>query len=150
MSRLQTGESLKAILAFGRQVSARDAFDDLVAAQGWQKESWQPSFVDSCDRERTVSGLCDRPAPPGDCSWERRQVLRRPPEAPEIPVGKVKDAEPRIMIASAEGLPSLYYVEWHYIDFVISCLGNISEAARVLGIRRSTLQRKRKKLPPSR
>jgi ActR/RegA family two-component response regulator len=54
------------------------------------------------------------------------------------------------MVASAADLPSLYYVEWHYIDFVLSCLGNVSQAARVLGIRRSTLQRKRKKTPPLR
>ena len=54
------------------------------------------------------------------------------------------------MVASAADLPTLYFVEWHYIDFVMSCLGNVSEAARVLGVRRSTLQRKRKKNPPTR
>jgi ActR/RegA family two-component response regulator len=54
------------------------------------------------------------------------------------------------MVASADQLPTLYYVAWHYIDFVLSCVGNVSEAARVLGIRRSTLQRKRKKNPPNR
>ena len=55
-----------------------------------------------------------------------------------------------MMVASAAELPTLYYAEWHYIDFVLSCVGNVSEAARILGIRRSTLQRKRKKLPPDR
>ncbi len=39
---------------------------------------------------------------------------------------------------------------YRMIDFVLSNLGSISETARVLGIRRSTLQRKRKKNPPLR
>jgi two-component system, response regulator RegA len=46
-------------------------------------------------------------------------------------------------------LPSLARIEWDYIARVLSSAGgNISQAARTLGIQRSTLQRKLKKYPP--
>jgi two-component system response regulator RegA len=45
--------------------------------------------------------------------------------------------------------PSLARVEWEHIQRVLSdCGGNISEAARRLGIHRRSLQRKLAKLPP--
>jgi len=48
-------------------------------------------------------------------------------------------------------LPSLGAMEWEYINRVLAFhQGNISAASRTLGIRRSTLQRRLKKLPPSR
>jgi len=47
-------------------------------------------------------------------------------------------------------VPSLDRVEWEHLQRVLSeCQGNISEAARVLGIERRTLQRKLQKLPPA-
>jgi len=48
-----------------------------------------------------------------------------------------------------EAKPSLARVEWEHIQRVLSdCGGNISEAARQLGIHRRSLQRKLSKLPP--
>lgn len=45
--------------------------------------------------------------------------------------------------------PSLARVEWEHIQRVMfDCAGNISEAARQLGIHRRSLQRKLSKLPP--
>jgi len=45
--------------------------------------------------------------------------------------------------------PSLARVEWEHIQRVLSdCDGNISKAARVLGIHRRSLQRKLQKHPP--
>lgn len=45
--------------------------------------------------------------------------------------------------------PSLARAEWEHINRVLSdCGGNISEAARVLGIHRRSLQRKLQKYPP--
>lgn len=47
--------------------------------------------------------------------------------------------------------PSLERVEWEHIHRVIAdCQGNISEAARVLGLHRRSLQRKLQKYPPQR
>jgi two-component system response regulator RegA len=47
--------------------------------------------------------------------------------------------------------PTLARVEWEHIQRVLAdCEGNISEAARVLGIHRRSLQRKLGKYPPSR
>jgi two-component system response regulator RegA len=53
-------------------------------------------------------------------------------------------------LASADAqTPSLARVEWDYIHRVLSdCGGNISQAARKLGIHRRSLQRKLQKLPP--
>jgi two-component system response regulator RegA len=50
---------------------------------------------------------------------------------------------------STEGTPSLARVEWEHIQRILSdCDGNISLAARKLGIHRRSLQRKLGKLPP--
>jgi two-component system response regulator RegA len=47
--------------------------------------------------------------------------------------------------------PSLARAEWEHIQRVLSdCGGNISEAARRLGIHRRSLQRKLHKYPPTR
>jgi two-component system, response regulator RegA len=51
--------------------------------------------------------------------------------------------------SSSYRLPSLARIEWDFIASVLQTVsGNISKAARVLGIQRSTLHRKLKKYPP--
>jgi two-component system response regulator RegA len=48
-------------------------------------------------------------------------------------------------------IPSLARVEWEHMQRVITdCGGNISQAARLLGIHRRSLQRKISKYPPAR
>ena len=48
-------------------------------------------------------------------------------------------------------VPSLARVEWEHIQRVLSdCSGNISQAAKLLGIHRRSLQRKLSKFPPDR
>jgi hypothetical protein len=148
MGRLQTKKVHNALLAFGRRVSPGDAFEEL-KARGWQKEVWHPTFVESGDRDRFECTARDEPFGRREVPWDDKQVLRCPVSSVEPP-GPPGESEPRLMVASADDLPSLYFVEWHYIDFVMSCLGNVSETARILGVRRSTLQRKRKKTPPTR
>lgn len=50
-----------------------------------------------------------------------------------------------------ESVPSLARVEWEHMQRVIAdCDGNISHAARLLGIHRRSLQRKLSKYPPPR
>ena len=63
-------------------------------------------------------------------------TLRSPPEdAPE----------------ALETVPTLARVEWEHMQRVIEdCDGNISQAARLLGIHRRSLQRKLAKFPPPR
>ena len=47
-------------------------------------------------------------------------------------------------------VPSLARVEWEHIQRVLSdCSGNISQAAKLLGIHRRSLQRKLSKFPPA-
>jgi two-component system, response regulator RegA len=47
--------------------------------------------------------------------------------------------------------PTLARVEWEHVQRVLSdCDGNVSKAARVLGIHRRSLQRKLEKYPPNR
>lgn len=51
----------------------------------------------------------------------------------------------------APRLPSLERIQWEYIHAVLgSCDGNVSEAARQLGIYRQSLQRMLRRHPPSR
>ena len=53
------------------------------------------------------------------------------------------------MAAAEAQMPSLARVEWDYIHRELAdCGGNISQAARKLGIHRRSLQRKLQKLPP--
>lgn len=48
-------------------------------------------------------------------------------------------------------VPSLDRVEWEHLQRVLAdCGGNVSQAARVLGIDRRSLQRKMSRFPPSR
>jgi two-component system response regulator RegA len=48
-------------------------------------------------------------------------------------------------------VPSLHRVEWEHIQRVLTdCGGNVSKAARLLGLHRRTLQRKLAAAPPRR
>ena len=59
--------------------------------------------------------------------------------------GGAAGTEPHV----AESAPSLARVEYEHIQrILVECGGNISEAARRLGIHRRSLQRKLSKLPP--
>ena len=52
-------------------------------------------------------------------------------------------------MAGSSGTPSLARAEWEHIERVLTdCGGNVSEAARRLGIHRRSLQRKLQKIPP--
>jgi two-component system response regulator RegA len=52
---------------------------------------------------------------------------------------------------AAETVPSLHRVEWEHIQRVLAdCDGNVSKAARLLGVHRRTLQRKLAIRPPRR
>lgn len=58
--------------------------------------------------------------------------------------------EPRLLPCDEE-LPSLARAEWEYLQRALAeCQGNISEAARRLGLHRRSLQRKLQKYPPAR
>ena len=62
------------------------------------------------------------------------EALRAAPPAPQDPPATV---------------PSLARVEWEHIQRVLTdCDGNISQAARLLGLHRRSLQRKLSKYPP--
>jgi two-component system response regulator RegA len=51
--------------------------------------------------------------------------------------------------AAAQAVPSLARVEWEHIQRVLAdCSGNVSQAAKMLGLHRRSLQRKLMKYPP--
>ena len=55
------------------------------------------------------------------------------------------------LVAAPAQVPSLARVEWEHIHRVLAdCEGNISQAARLLGIHRRSLQRKLSKHPVAR
>ncbi len=76
--------------------------------------------------------------------------LQKPADADEILAAFQRDAEaPLSDPTDAPKAPSLARAEWEHINRVLSdCGGNISEAARRLGIHRRSLQRKLQKYPP--
>jgi two-component system, response regulator RegA len=74
--------------------------------------------------------------------------LSKPLDAEQILAAFDGEAEPAVAV-DVEGTPSLARVEWEHIQRILSdCGGNISLAARRLGIHRRSLQRKLAKLPP--
>lgn len=87
--------------------------------------------------EATKRGARDYLTKPVDTE----QILQAFEREPEEPVAAA--------VANAETTPSLARVEWEHIQRILSdCGGNISQAARRLGIHRRSLQRKLQKLPP--
>lgn len=78
--------------------------------------------------------------------------LQKPADADEILAAFDRDESAQEDPAQQpETAPSLERVEWEHIQRVLTdCGGNISQAARVLGIHRRTLQRKLATRPPYR
>jgi two-component system response regulator RegA len=74
--------------------------------------------------------------------------LQKPLDTEQILAAFEKEAE-AIPHGSPGDTPSLARVEWEHIQRVLAdCEGNISLAARKLGLHRRSLQRKLGKLPP--
>ena len=81
--------------------------------------------------------------------------LSKPADADDIinafARGEAPPLEPPASESGDYKAPSLARAEWEHINRVLSdCGGNISEAARRLGIHRRSLQRKLQKYPPNR
>lgn len=79
--------------------------------------------------------------------------LTKPADADEVlaAFGRGARVEERAAPAARRQVPSLARVEWEHINRVlVDSGGNISEAARLLGIHRRSLQRKLAKHPTSR
>jgi two-component system response regulator RegA len=76
--------------------------------------------------------------------------LSKPVDASDILTAFARaEAPPLEPPQSQHEAPSLARAEWEHINRVLSdCAGNISEAARRLGIHRRSLQRKLQKPPP--
>lgn len=78
------------------------------------------------------------------------QYLAKPAEADDVVRALMQD-EPDPNIPIAEQTLSVNRLEWEHLQRVLAeCDGNISEAARRLGMHRRTLQRKLKKRPAHR
>ncbi|HYD49621.1 MAG TPA: response regulator [Terriglobales bacterium] len=79
-----------------------------------------------------------------------KYYLPKPADADDILAAFAKaEAAPSTDIAADMATPSLARAEWEHINRVLTdCSGNISEAARRLGLHRRSLQRKLQKYPP--
>ncbi|HVH07304.1 MAG TPA: response regulator [Myxococcota bacterium] len=88
--------------------------------------------------EAVRRGAVDYLTKPADADEILRAFDKREPQ-PEAPEG------------DAANVPSLHRVEWEHIQRVLTaCGGNVSRAARLLGLHRRTLQRKLATHPPTR
>ncbi|HTR02880.1 MAG TPA: response regulator [Thermoanaerobaculia bacterium] len=79
--------------------------------------------------------------------------LTKPADVDEILAGFARGdgARGAVTASPMDSVPSLARVEWEHIQRVLSdCGGNVSQAARVLGIHRRSLQRKLGKAPTPR
>jgi len=77
--------------------------------------------------------------------------LPKPADVDDIIAAFEKGEAPPLSVPETEYLaPSLARAEWEHINRVLTdCAGNISEAARRLGLHRRSLQRKLQKYPPN-
>ena len=77
--------------------------------------------------------------------------LAKPADADDVLTALARGEAPPLQPPQADyAPPSLARAEWEHINRVLSdCAGNVSEAARRLGIHRRSLQRKLQKYPPS-
>jgi two-component system response regulator RegA len=78
--------------------------------------------------------------------------LGKPVDADQIlaAYGELRSGDPASASAPSS-VPSLARVEWEHIQRVLAdCSGNISQAAKLLGLHRRSLQRKLSKYPPGR
>lgn len=76
-------------------------------------------------------------------------VIPKPADADEILAAFERGEKPNEAVRIDYQAPSLARIEWEHIQRVLSdCGGNISEAARRLGIHRRSLQRKLNKYAP--
>jgi two-component system response regulator RegA len=79
------------------------------------------------------------------------QYLSKPVDAEQILASYNELTAPSSGQTVPASVPSLARVEWEHIQRVLSdCSGNITQAARLLGIHRRSLQRKLSKYPPKR
>jgi two-component system response regulator RegA len=78
--------------------------------------------------------------------------LQKPADAEEILAAFARNAAAPLEVGPIDfEAPSLERVKWEHINRVLSdCAGNVSEAARRLGLHRRTLQRILQKYPPGR
>lgn len=77
--------------------------------------------------------------------------LTKPADADEVVAAFARDTRTQIPDAGQLQPMSLDRVEWEHINRVlVDCDHNISEAARLLGLHRRSLQRKLTKYPPGR
>jgi two-component system response regulator RegA len=75
------------------------------------------------------------------------QFISKPADADEILAAFAQSA-PGASRVEPDQVPSLARVEWEHINRVVTdCGGNISKAARLLGIHRRSLQRKLSRFP---
>jgi two-component system response regulator RegA len=77
--------------------------------------------------------------------------LTKPADADEVVAAFTRAAPEAAAAAPVDEIaaPSLARAEWEHINRVLSdCGGNVSEAARRLGMHRRSLQRKLAKFPP--
>jgi two-component system response regulator RegA len=78
--------------------------------------------------------------------------LTKPADADQIMAAYEKiesDTSPLQQIGLEPSVPTLGRVEWEHIQRVLGdCNGNVSHAARLLGVHRRSLQRKLSKYPP--
>ncbi|MCB9742750.1 MAG: response regulator [Alphaproteobacteria bacterium] len=77
--------------------------------------------------------------------------LTKPADADMLLAAFARGEEPPLSEAPDYEAPSLARAEWEHINRVLEdCAGNVSKAARILGMHRRTLQRKLSTYPPKR
>lgn len=79
------------------------------------------------------------------------EYLTKPADVDQIVAAFSRSASASHQVDEPDQVPSLARVEWEHINRVLAdCGGNVSRAARLLGVHRRSLQRKLSRFPSSR
>ncbi len=138
----ETVRSFRAALLIEGDLVLAEQIRVLLESHGLRLRRWK-------EGESTGTGVGgDDPMAIRSLETNETWVVSADPSADEVETlkGVRFDADPEV-----DSIQSLHRLEWSYIQRVLSdCGGNISAAARKLGIHRRSLQRKLAKVPPQR
>jgi two-component system response regulator RegA len=147
---VRTAGNVKAALESAREDSPELAVVDLRMPGGTGVELLQAlKAIDPSTKVIILTGYGSMATAVEAVKLGAENIIPKPADADEILAAFEKGEKPTEVVRTDYQAPTLARIEWEHIQRVLTdCGGNISEAARRLGIHRRSLQRKLNKYAP--
>ncbi|MFG0316941.1 MAG: response regulator transcription factor [Planctomycetota bacterium JB042] len=147
---VRTAGNVKAALEAAREDSPELAVVDLRMPGGTGVELLRElKTIDPSTKVLILTGYGSMATAVEAVKLGAENVIPKPADADEILAAFERGEKPNEAVQTDYQAPTLARIEWEHIQRVLTdCGGNISEAARRLGIHRRSLQRKLNKYAP--